>query len=293
MFEKLLSLLLHAKGGAVATVLVLGASGALVTATVENGMNTVTITQPSTTTGSNTTTGSTTTSNTTTNNTVTQTVLALFNKTKGEDDPTETAKGNGCSDAAHATNEQVKRVDAGFKIDHAAVLALSKTAPKTDAARTLVRTSDSKIKGFRQAAVKQIHKLFNSDACKGNDDADKAEADKAETDEDKDTEDDDNGTKGATGATGASGASGATGATGTTGTTVAISCSDAKACADAAIAAMDAEVTNLKTALGNLPAAAPATTKTDKAKSDNKSTKSTNKGKGHSEGRSHETEADD
>jgi hypothetical protein len=221
---------------------------------------------------------------------VTQTVLALFNKTKGEDDPTETAKGNGCSDAAHATNEQVKRVDAAFKIDHAAVLALSKTAPKTDAARTLVRTSDSKIKGFRQAAVKQIHKLFNSDACKGNDDADKAEADKAETDEDKDTEDDDNGTKGATGATGTTGA---TGATGTTGTTVAISCSDAKACADAAIAAMDAEVTNLRTALGNLPAAAPATTKTDKAKSDNKSTKSTNKGKGHSEGRSHETEADD
>ena len=57
MFEKLLSVLLHAKGGAVATVLVLGASGALVTATVENGLATVTITQPSTTTtGSETTT---------------------------------------------------------------------------------------------------------------------------------------------------------------------------------------------------------------------------------------------
>src|SRR5438093_8002218 len=154
MFEKLLSLLLHAKGGAVATVLVLGASGALVTATVQNGMTTVTITQPSTTTGSDTTTGSTTT-NTTTNNTVTQTVLALFNK-KGEDDPTAPATGNGCSDAAHATNEQVKRVDAAFKIDHAAVLALSKTAPKTDAARTLVKNADNKIKGFRQAAVKAI-----------------------------------------------------------------------------------------------------------------------------------------
>src|SRR5713226_10128801 len=168
MFEKLLSLLLHAKGGAVATVLVLGASGALVTATVENGMTTVKITQPSAaTTASDTTTGS-TTSNTTTNNTVTQTVLALFNKTKGEDDPTGTATGNGCSDAAHATNEQVKRVDAAFKIDHAAVLALSKTAPKTDAARTLIKNADNKIKGFRQAAVKAIHETFKSDACKGN-----------------------------------------------------------------------------------------------------------------------------
>ncbi len=40
MLEKLLSLLLHAKGGAIATVLVIGASGALVTATVENGTTT-------------------------------------------------------------------------------------------------------------------------------------------------------------------------------------------------------------------------------------------------------------
>ena len=89
MFEKLLSLLLHAKGGAVATVLVLGASGALVTATVENGLTTVTITQPSTTTtGSETTTGGSTTTTTTT---TTPAILALFNRTKAEEDPTGTA----------------------------------------------------------------------------------------------------------------------------------------------------------------------------------------------------------
>jgi hypothetical protein len=254
LFEKLLSLLLHAKGGAVATALVLGASVALVTATVANGVNTVTITQPGTTTGSETTTGSTTTSN----NTVTRRVLALFNTTKAEEDPTAPATGNGCSDAAHATNEQVIRVDAAFKTDHAAVLALSKTAPKTDAATTLVRTAEGKIQGFRQAGVKQIHGLFKSDECKGNGDEDKA--------------DEDTGT--------------------TTSTTVAISCSDAKACADAAIAAMDKEVTDLTTALGLLTTA-PATTNTttEKAKSDNKSSKST--GKGHSEGRSHDSEDND
>src|SRR6266571_1000906 len=242
MFEKLLSLLLHAKGGAVATVLVLGASGALVTATVQNGMTTVTITQPSTTT--DTTTGSTTTPTTTTNNTVTQTVLALFNK-KGEDDPTAPATGNGCSDAAHATNEQVQRVDAAYKTDHAAVLALSKTAPKTDAAKTLVKNADN--------------------------------------------EDEDDST---TGATGATGATVATGTTGTTGTTVAISGTDAKAIAGAAIAAMDKEVTDLKTALGALTTA-PATTNTTTDKS--KSTKNTNsnKGKGHSEGKSHANEGGD
>ena len=265
MFEKLLSLLLHAKGGALATVLVIGASGALVTATVENGLTTVTITQPSTTTaGSETTTGGSTTTTTTTN----PAILALFNRTKAEDDVTAPATGNGCSDAAHATNEQVKRVNDAYKTDHAAVQALSKTAPKTDAAKKLVKDADNKIKGFRQEAVKAIHSLFKSDECKGNDD------------EDKDNEDeDDDSTTGATGATST-----------TTTTTVAISCSDAKACADAAIKAMDDEVTNLKTALGALTTA-PATTNTtstDKGKSDNKSTKSNSgKGKGHSEGRSH------
>ena len=272
MFEKLLSLLLHAKGGAVATVLVLGASGALVTATVQNGLTTVTITQPSTTTtGANTTTpgGSTTTTTTTTD----PVILALFNNTKKEGS-TEPATGNGCSDAAHTNNEQVKRVNDAYKTDHAAVQALSKDAPKTDAAKKLVKDADNKIKGFRQEAVKAIHNLFKSDECKGNDDQDKA---------DENDNDDEDSTTGATGATGAT-----TGTTSTTTTTtVAISCADAKACADAAIKAMDDEVTNLKTALGGLTTApATTTTSTDKAKSDSKSTKA-NKGKGHSEGKSH------
>ena len=270
MFEKLLSLLLHAKGGALATVLVIGASGALVTATVENGLTTVTITQPSTTTaGSETTTGGSTTTTTTT---TTPAILALFNRTSAEEDPTSTATGNGCSDAAHGTNEQVKRVNDAFKTDHAAVLALSKAAPKTDEARKLVKDADSKIKGFRQEAVKAIHELFKSDECKGSDDEDE--------DEDNDDED-----EGAT-----TGTTNGTTSTTTTTTTVAISGTDAKAIADAAIKAMDDEVTHLTTALAGLTTA-PATTnttKTDKAKSDNKSGKSnSDKGKGHSEGRSH------
>jgi hypothetical protein len=255
MFEKLLSLLLHAKGGAVATVLVLGASGALVTATVENGMTTVKITQPSAaTTGSDTT----TTSNTTTNNTVTQTVLALFNK-KGEDDPTGTATGNGCSDAAHANNELVKGINETFKTAHQAIEKQRKDA-KTDAARKALNDADKVIRETRQAAVKRIHELFKSDECKGN------------GDEDKDTEDADNDST----------------------ITVAISCADAKACADAAIKAMNDEVTTLTATLSALTTA-PTAPKADTKKADTKSdnAKNANKGKGHSEGRSHGNEADD
>jgi len=268
MFEKLLSLLLHAKGGAVATVLVLGASGALVTATVENGVANVTVTQPSqTTTGSNTT-----TTGSTTNNTVTQQILALFNRTKAEDDPTAPATGNGCKDAAHATNEQVKRVNDAFKTDHAAVLALSKTAPKTEDARNAVKTAEGKLKDFRQEAVKKIHDLFKSDECKGTDDEDKDE------DEDKD---DDNATTGTT-----TGTSSGTTSTTTTTSTVAISGTDAKAIADVAIAEMDKVVADLKAKLAALPAATTTNTnKGEKAKTENKSG---GKGKGHSEGQSHE-----
>lgn len=254
MLEKLLSLLLHAKGGAVATVLVLGASGALVTATVENGLTTVTITQPSTTTSG---------SETTTTTTTSPAILALFNRTNAEEDPTGTATGGGCSDAAHGTNEQVKRVNDAFKTDHAAVLALSKGAPKTDEARKLVKDADSKIKGFRQEAVKAIHELFKSDECKGSDNED----------EDVDNDDEDEGST--------TGTTNGTTSTTTTTTTVAISGTDAKAIADAAIKAMDDEVTNLKTKL-ETPAAAPATTNTNAApgKSDKGRDNHDNKGKG-------------
>ena len=258
MLEKLLSLLLHAKGGAVATVLVLGASGALVTATVENGLTTVAITQPSTTTATETTTTNTTTTN--------PAILALFNRTSAEQDPTAPATGNGCSDAAHATNEQVMRVNDAYKTDHAAVLALSKDAPKTAEARKLVKDADSKIKDIRQAAVKAIHELFKSDECKGNADED--------SDQDEDSDNDEDGATGATGAT-----------TTTTTTTVAISGTDAKAIADAAIEAMDKEVTDLKAAL-EAPTAAPATTnttapgKSDKTNRDNHDNKGKGKGRG-------------
>jgi hypothetical protein len=245
MLEKLLSLLLHAKGGAVATVLVLGASGALVTATVENGLTTVTITQPSTTTATETTTTNTTTTD--------PAILALFNRTSAEQDPTGTATGNGCSDAAHTMNSAVMLVKVGFLKDHAAGLGLRKDAEKTADARTLVKTADGKIRDLRQETVKAIHELFKSDECKGNADED--------NDQDEDTNEDE--------------------------TTVAISCTDAKACADAAIAEMDKVVENLKTDLEKLEAA-PATTNTtttsgnkpDKANRDSHDNKGKGKGRG-------------
>jgi hypothetical protein len=166
MLEKLLSLLLHAKSGAVATVLVLGASGALVTATVDNGMTTITITQPSETTESS------TTGSTTTTTTVSEAILALFTRTSAEDDPTSTATGKGCSDEAHARNVEMKRVNDHSPTAREAVSELAEDAPRTSDARKLVKDADKEIKDIRRLAVKAIHATFDCDADDEDEDAD-------------------------------------------------------------------------------------------------------------------------
>ena len=47
MFAKLLTLLLHAKAGAISGVFLLGATGALVSVSASNGVTTITLTDPS------------------------------------------------------------------------------------------------------------------------------------------------------------------------------------------------------------------------------------------------------
>ena len=247
MFEKLLSLLLHAKGGAVATVFVLGTTGALVTATVDNGLTTITITEPSaTTTGSQTTPGS-----TTTNTTVTEAILALFNRTSAEEDPTSTATGKGCSDEAHARNEQMKRVNDASKDAREDVRALSKDTAKNADAKELVKDADTEIKDIRQAAVKAIHATF---------DCDKDDEDETST-----------------------GTSNGTTSTTTTTTTVTLNSDDAEAIADKAIEDMEKVVEDLETALEGLEDeddSDEATTSNEKQNGKSDKAKNENKGNG-------------
>jgi hypothetical protein len=276
VFEKLLSLLLHAKGGAVATVFVLGTTGALVTATVDNGLTTITITQPSsTTTGSQTTTGG----STTTNNTVTETILALFTRTNADEDPTGTATGNGCSDEAHKFNEQMRRVNAESQTQRAEAKELGRDAEKDGAAkkdvRALVEEADKAIKEIRKAADKAIHATFDCDK----DDEDEDE-DEDEDDEDEDDEDNTSTTTTTTTST-------------TTTTTVAFGGDDAKLIADLAITAMKQEVTDLKAALDLLPTT--ETIKEDKKSDHEKSDKAKreNKGKGNDKDKGRDSDDED
>lgn len=247
MFEKLLSLFLQAKGGAVATVLVLGTSGALVTATVENGMTNVAITQETTDqSGSTTTTDDSTTATTTT---VDQAILALFTRTNAEEDPTSTATAKGCSDEAHARNEQKFRVNDAFKADHLTVVAFNRVVRALDD-RQLVRDAGKALRDIRQAAVKAIHGTFDCDPGEEED----------EKNEDENNEDNSSTTTDTPDFTGL----------------------DAEAIADLAIEAMAAVVEDLKAALGFDEETTPANTRRDDKKSDNApGAANANKGKGN------------
>jgi hypothetical protein len=255
VFEKLLSLLLHAKGGAVATVFVLGTTGALVTATVDAGVTTITITQPSsTTTGSETTTGG----STTTNTTVTDTILALFTRTNADEDPTATATGKGCSDEAHERNAAMKDVNAASTTHRQEIKGLDRESDASDA-KQLVKDADKDIRDIRQAAVKAIHATFD---CDPNDD----EEDVDDVDE-NDADEDNTST--------------------TTDVSVAFGGDNAEAIADLAILAMDQVVADLKLALEGTEESEESTTTTNEkqnGKSDN--AKNENKGKGNGKGRS-------
>jgi hypothetical protein len=251
MFEKLLSLLLQAKSGAVATVFVIGASGALVTATVNDGVATITVTP-----NENSTTE--TTTDPTTTNSVEQAILALFNRTSAEDDPTSTATGPGCSDEAHERNEHMKRVNAASQTNGEAVRDLAKDARGEDGVKDLVKDADTEIKGIRHLAVKAIHTTFD---CDPNEDEDNGE------DEDGTDDEDDTSTE----------------STSTTTTTVTLAdfTGDAEAIADLAIELMEQVVEKLEADLEGLEDSDDEETTTANTTQNGKSEDKGNKGKGN------------
>ena len=172
MLAKLLSLLLHAKAGLVSGVLLLGATGALVSVSAENGVTTITITQPS------------------------ASPSAQVATSTRSPEPSESPKlsspasssTTACTDEAKALELQVQRVDTAFSGYHVDLMHL-----RGQRANSVIQTADATLKQIRQAAVKAIHATATA-TCAKQDDEDKTDEDKTDTDtenEDKDTETDD------------------------------------------------------------------------------------------------------
>src|SRR5438105_13826213 len=158
MLAKLLSLLFHAKAGMLSGVLLLGATGALVSVSAANGVTTITVTQP-----------------------VASPSSAVTTTATRSPKPPEAPKlssssssstSSACSDAAKALSLQVQRVDKRFSGFHTDLMHL-----RGQRSVVVIETADVTLKNVRQSAVKALHATLSADCTKADDDEDKADTD--------------------------------------------------------------------------------------------------------------------
>jgi hypothetical protein len=158
MLAKLLSLLIHAKAGLVSGVLLLGATGALVSVSTSGNVTTVTITQPSA-------------SPSTAVTTATRSPKPTESREPSESPKLSSSTSSACSDAAKALELQVQRVDSAFSGFHTDLMHMRGTRSVV-----VIETADVMLKNVRQAAVKALHATLST-TCTKSDDEDKAEND--------------------------------------------------------------------------------------------------------------------
>jgi len=171
MFAKLLALLLQSKAAALTGVFIIGTTGALVSATTQNGVTTITI-APSNTVESPTT-------------TTPASPALLLTPVSSPESLTPSASPSACAEQAHARADLVRTVNVEFKTAHNGLEQLEHLNKTAKDLETL-RTQDQVIKGIRQAAVKAIHA---TNTCVHDEDAaDAAQA--TNEDEDKDEHED-------------------------------------------------------------------------------------------------------
>lgn len=228
MLAKLLSLLFHAKAGLLSGVLLIGATGALVTVSTSNGVTTVTITQPSA------------SPITATTETATRSPRPSKSPEPSESPKLSSSTSSACSDAAKALELQVQRVDKAFSGFHTDLMHMRGTRSVV-----VIETADVTLKNVRQAAVKALHATLAT-TCTKTDDEDKAENDDEDsstaasgttalnTDREKDEDSDTDGHKPAA-------------------SPITFTGTDAAGIADQAIAAMQAAFDTAKSAAASTP----------------------------------------
>jgi len=175
MLAKLLALLLHSKSAAVSAVFVLGTTGALVSATTQNGVTTITVTQ--------------------TTESSSQVTTSDKDNDKDEHSSTKspptttTANAQSCAADAQARNAAVRTVDTTFVQDFTALNTLART--KGEKGKEAAQTADKVLMQLRQDAVKAIHATGTACVKEDNDESADADEDTAEgADEDKNDEQD-------------------------------------------------------------------------------------------------------
>lgn len=183
MLEKLLELLLSAKSGAVAAVFLIGTTGALVTATVQNGVTTITVTPQAT--------ASATVSPTETA-TATPTATTTATATPSSPGSSTSSPSANCSDAAHAMAAALQEVNGAYDKYHSS-LERSREKARTSTLRTDLVNADNLLKQIRTQADQKIHSLFT---CAKGEDQDQEHA-KSQDQDSKDNDEEDNDEKSA------------------------------------------------------------------------------------------------
>jgi hypothetical protein len=158
MLGKLLSLLLHAKSGAISGLFLLGATGALVSVSTQNGVTTITITEASPSPSASASTSASPTPS-----------ASPTASPSASASPSSSPSSSSCADQAKALAFQVQRVDTAFKGFHADLMKLRGTRSVAD-----IEKADVMLKVIRQAAVKAIHKTFDKSCIKKDDDEDES-----------------------------------------------------------------------------------------------------------------------
>jgi len=169
MLEKLLSLLIHAKAGAVSGVVLLGAAGALVSVSAQNGVTTITITQASP-------------SPSASASPVRPAPASLEPaETPPQNSLTSPTQTNACSDQEQAVALQVQRVQSAFKTSRMELLKL-----RGQRSEAVLELANATLEQIRRAATKAIEATVT---CTINDDdEDEADADESTTSVDSDSE---------------------------------------------------------------------------------------------------------
>jgi hypothetical protein len=148
MLGQLISLLLHAKSGAISGVFLLGATGALVSVSAANGVTTITITEASPSPSAS----ASAHPSASASPSATPSASASPKPSSSADPFSSPKPADACSDEAKALAFQVQRVDKAFKGFHTDLMKLRGQRSVVD-----VEKADVMLKVIRQAAVKAIH----------------------------------------------------------------------------------------------------------------------------------------
>jgi hypothetical protein len=243
MLAKLLALLLQSKAAAVSAVLLVGTTGALVSASTQNGVTTITVTPQAT--------QSTSVSPEDATNAVATDTDTEKDSDKDDADKANTTTTTTSCDTT-ALRDAVKTVNTTFSQDHTALMHMRRDE-RTSAATSILESTDKVLKQTREAAVQAI---LATSTCATQEDQDSENETENDTDKDEHTT---TGTQSNTTAT----------------STVTFTETDAKAIADDATNRMNLAFNDAKTKLAALPASGP------KKDSNNTHRTSTERPEGH------------